>query len=165
MIDFFQADFHRLLIKCCFFAPLTHINVYEPQPAPFTPVLQFREDALDQIIPLGLHIAEGAADEDIDFFPTNWGAKFSHSISYPEADALGDIAETQHKGENLPESRFPHILFFQKEPAKNSCGGEKSDDIEQPFPPYILRFTNSIAMRFTNSTAAGTSNRTMFQVL
>ena len=48
------------------------VHVEEFQPQLLDPLAQFREDDGDQMIPLRVHVAEGAADEDADGLQGRW---------------------------------------------------------------------------------------------
>lgn len=48
------------------------VDVDQSKPSSLTPILEFGEHSLDEIISLSVHVIKGAADEDEDFFPADW---------------------------------------------------------------------------------------------
>jgi len=70
IIDPFQADLHGVPARRISLghAP-AEVNVDEAEFSLLTPLPQLGEDPLDEVIPLGVHIIERAADEDSDGLP------------------------------------------------------------------------------------------------
>ena len=48
----------------------SQVYIDQSQLAPLAPILQVRKHALDQVVPVGVHVVKRAADEYVNLFPS-----------------------------------------------------------------------------------------------